>query len=152
MSYWDTALALPFASEGVPGLPAYTVPAWPPGLNTEPGALAELPGVELVAAELKHVVPGAPGWPGPLGLVSANAVAGIATAMPATAIAASSLLIGPPLDVPVSFLSKYGLIDRVPTIVDFETQESGSAATTWMKPDWGEQCRIALDRPSLPHE
>jgi hypothetical protein len=39
-----------------------------------------------------------------LGLVSANAVAGIAIAMPATAIAASSLLIGPPLAVPVSYL------------------------------------------------
>jgi hypothetical protein len=48
MSYWETAVGLPFASEGVPGLPAYTVPACPLGLNTEPGALAALPGVEVV--------------------------------------------------------------------------------------------------------
>jgi len=94
MSYCEIAFPLwECNAEAVPGLPAYTVPAWPLGLNGEPPALTELPGVE-VAPGLPQVVPGAPGCPGPLGLGSANAVAGIATAMPATAIAASSLLIG----------------------------------------------------------
>src|SRR6516225_4780601 len=100
MSYCETAcVLLALADEAVPGLPAYTVPACPLGLNTEPPALTELPGVE-VAPVLPQVVPGAPGWPGdPVGLGSANAIPGIATAMPATAIAASSLLTGPPVDV-----------------------------------------------------
>ena len=68
MSYCETACGL-FAccAEAVPGLPAYTVPACPFGLNGEPLALAELPGVD-VASELPQVVPGAPGWPGPFGL------------------------------------------------------------------------------------
>ena len=70
MSYWEIAVLLPLANDAVPGLPAYTVPEVPVGLNTEPAAELELPGVE-VAPELPHVVPGAPGWPGPLGLVSA---------------------------------------------------------------------------------
>ena len=56
----------------MPGLPAYTDPAWPFGLNGDPFALADLPGVE-VAFELPHVVPGAPGCPGPFGLGSAAA-------------------------------------------------------------------------------
>src|SRR6516164_4220254 len=94
MSYCEIAFPLwECNAEAVPGLPAYTVPAWPLGLNGEPFAFTALPGVE-VAPGLPQVVPGAPGCPGPFGLGSANAVAGIATAMPATAIAASSLLIG----------------------------------------------------------
>jgi hypothetical protein len=62
MSYCEMAFPLwEFAREAVPGLPAYTVPAVPDGLNTEPPAEAELPGVDDVALELPQVVPGAPG-------------------------------------------------------------------------------------------
>jgi hypothetical protein len=71
MSYWDTALGLcEWAEDAVPGFPAYTVPAVPAELNGEPEAEFEPPGVE-VAPWLPHVVPGAPGWPGPFGLGSA---------------------------------------------------------------------------------
>jgi hypothetical protein len=60
MSYCETACELlAFADEAVPGLPAYTVPAVPFGLNGEPLAVAELPGVD-VASALPQVVPGAP--------------------------------------------------------------------------------------------
>jgi hypothetical protein len=41
-SYWDTELGL---LEFWGCWPAYTVPAWPLGLNADPGALAALPGV-----------------------------------------------------------------------------------------------------------
>ena len=112
MSYCETAFEL-FAcsAEAVPGLPAYTVPACPLGLNGEPLALAELPGV-TVALGLPQVVPGAPGWPGPFGLVSANAADGIATMKPAIAIAASSLLIVAPLLEPVRENGDSGLHHR----------------------------------------
>jgi hypothetical protein len=42
-------------------LPAYTFPAWPVGLNGEPGALAAPPGVTGFAK--LHVFAGAPGLP-----------------------------------------------------------------------------------------
>jgi hypothetical protein len=43
----------------VPGLPAYTFPAWPVGLNREQGALAAPPGV--IAFAEPHLFAGAPG-------------------------------------------------------------------------------------------
>jgi len=55
------------ASDAVPLLPAYTVPATPVELKGEPLAEAE-GGVWLVALEEPQVVRGAPGWPGPFGL------------------------------------------------------------------------------------
>jgi len=41
-SYWDTEFGL-FEFWGC--WPAYTEPAWPLGLNADPGALAAFPGV-----------------------------------------------------------------------------------------------------------
>lgn len=68
MSYCDTAVELPFANDGVPGFPAYTVPEVPFGLNTEPGAETEPPGVAVLPRmRLPQVLGGAPGWPGPWG-------------------------------------------------------------------------------------
>jgi hypothetical protein len=58
------------ANEFVPGLPAYTVPAIPLPLKTDPGAVIVFPGTAVIPG-LPHVVPGAPGWPGPFGLMSA---------------------------------------------------------------------------------
>ena len=49
------------------------MPDWPFGLKTDPEALTALPGV-CEALDDPQVVPGAPGCPGPFGLVSANAV------------------------------------------------------------------------------
>jgi hypothetical protein len=72
VSYWDTATLLLAPSEAVPRLPAYTVPAWPFWLNTDPGAEADAPGVTGLAGP--QVFVGAPGWP-VVGVTSANAVA-----------------------------------------------------------------------------
>jgi hypothetical protein len=45
-SYCETAAVLfALANDAVPGLPAYTTPAWPLGLNGEPGAVTEDPSV-----------------------------------------------------------------------------------------------------------
>ena len=65
-SYWETAAPeLEFASDAVPGFPAYTLPACPgvalplngdPGFDAEPAA----PGVPAVPG---HVLVGAPFWP-----------------------------------------------------------------------------------------
>jgi len=58
ISYWETALGLfAWASDAVPGFPAYTVPACPVGLNTEPGEDIEFPGAVAVDDELKQVTP-----------------------------------------------------------------------------------------------
>ena len=81
MSYWDTAWALcECVADAVPGLPAYTFPACPVGLNGAPFDEAEPPGAVV---NRWHVVFGAPGWPGPFGLVLADAATGIAMTMPA---------------------------------------------------------------------
>jgi len=48
------------ANDAVPGLPAHTTPAWPLGLNGEPGAATEDPGVTGFAGP--QVLVGAPGW------------------------------------------------------------------------------------------
>ena len=59
MSYCDTAAELFAIKECVSGFPAYTVPDWPAGLNTEPGALTALPGV--TGLSVPQVLLGAPG-------------------------------------------------------------------------------------------
>jgi hypothetical protein len=83
MSYCETACVLPACSdEAVPGLPAYTWPACPFGLNGEPFASAALPGLEP-AFELPQVVPGAPGCPGPLGDGAAKTAAAEGSSMQA---------------------------------------------------------------------
>src|SRR5258707_9359065 len=80
-SYCETtAVLFALASDAVPGLPAYTTPAWPLGLNGEPGAATEDPGVTGFAGP--HVLVGAPGWP-VVGLTTANADSGAATSRPA---------------------------------------------------------------------
>src|SRR5712692_5784500 len=63
VSYCDTALMVcgRDASDAVPGLPAYTLPACPARLNGEPVAEAAAPGVTLLLGP--HVFVGAPGWP-----------------------------------------------------------------------------------------
>jgi hypothetical protein len=67
------------ASDAVSGLPAYTTPAWPPGLKGEPLADAALPGITGLAGP--HVLAGAPGWL-VVGLTTASAEAGAAIARP----------------------------------------------------------------------
>jgi hypothetical protein len=83
-------------ADAVPGLPAYTVPACPFGLNGDPLALTAFPGVEP-ALELPQVVPGAPGWPCPLRLGFATATpeiptTGATTIRPAIAIFRTDLI------------------------------------------------------------
>jgi hypothetical protein len=68
-----------WASEAVPGLPAYTTPACPAGLNGDPGAVAELPGI--TGLDGPQVLVGAPGWP-VVGLTVAAAVVAVATISP----------------------------------------------------------------------
>jgi len=63
-------------SEAVLGLPAYTTPAWPFGLNGDPEAVAELPGI--TGLDGPQVLVGAPGWP-VVGLTVAAAVVAVAT-------------------------------------------------------------------------
>jgi len=63
-------------SEAVLGLPAYTTPAWPFGLNGDPEAVAEAPGV--TGLDGPQVLVGAPGWP-VVGLTVAAAVVAVAT-------------------------------------------------------------------------
>lgn len=77
-SYWETAaVELEFASDAVPGFPAYTVPACPLGLNGDPDAATALPGVCVPGAP--HVFVGAPRcpvvgfWVGFCKLLAANA-------------------------------------------------------------------------------
>ncbi len=68
MSYCEIAWGLlAFASEGVPGLPAYLI------LAMLRKASVSCPGGEFSAPGEPHVVPGAPGCPGPLGLGFAEA-------------------------------------------------------------------------------
>src|SRR5215467_267970 len=87
-SYWATAAVLfAWAKDAVPGLPAYTNPAWPLGLNGEPGALAEEPGVTGLAGP--HVLAGAPRWP-VAGFWMAHAEAGAAISKPTAHAAAST--------------------------------------------------------------
>jgi hypothetical protein len=75
VSYCETtAVLFAFANDAVPGLPAYTFPAWPVGLNGEPGAVAEDPGV--TGFEGPHVLAGAPGWP-VVGVSSAHEASGV---------------------------------------------------------------------------
>jgi hypothetical protein len=74
------------ASDAVLGFPAYTTPAWPLGLNGEPGAAAELPGITGLAGP--HVFVGAPGWP-VVGVTRASAEAGAAIARPTEATSTS---------------------------------------------------------------
>jgi hypothetical protein len=60
VSYCDAgAELLECASDAVPGLPAYTFPAWPVGLNGEQGALAAPPGV--IGFAEPHLFAGASG-------------------------------------------------------------------------------------------
>ncbi len=60
------------------------MPAVPLGLNGEPFAEPELPGVTV---NVEHVVFGAPGWPGPFGLGVAKTAVAPATAMTPAAVA-----------------------------------------------------------------
>src|SRR5260370_1374087 len=74
-SYCETAAVLfAWVRDAVPGLPAYTNPAWPLALNGEPGALAEEPGV--TGLDGPHVLVGAPRWP-VVGVWMAHAEAGV---------------------------------------------------------------------------
>jgi hypothetical protein len=69
MSYSETECALAlFCCEAVPGLPAYTWPDWPFGLNGDcPDA--DPPGVVVKFWQLvEPLPPPVPGCPGPLGL------------------------------------------------------------------------------------
>ena len=74
------------AKDAVPGLPAYTAPAWPLALNGEPGAFAEAPGVTELSGP--HVLAGAPGWP-VVGFWIAHAETGVAITKPTAHAAAS---------------------------------------------------------------
>ena len=65
------------------------MPDWPFGLNGE-FAAPELPGV---AVNCWHVVFGAPGWPGPFGLVSAKAVPDIVRINSVAALPSNSVRI-----------------------------------------------------------
>src|SRR5260370_17692436 len=79
-SYCETtAVLFALANDAVPGLPAYTTPAWPLGLNGEPGAVTEDPGVTGFAGP--HVLVGAPAWP----------VVGASTAPEASGVAVGKL-------------------------------------------------------------
>src|SRR5665811_361924 len=65
MSYCETACLLPACSnDAVSGLPAYTVPACPLGLNGEPAAEMDLPGVKSAPGVTRHSLPAdTPGCP-----------------------------------------------------------------------------------------
>src|SRR5216684_3226354 len=87
-SYCETAAVLfAWVRDAVPGLPAYTNPAWPLALTGEPGALAEEPGVP--GLDGPHVLVGAPRWP-VVGFWMAHAEAGVAISKPTEHAAAST--------------------------------------------------------------
>jgi hypothetical protein len=87
-SYCETvAVLFEWARDAVPGLPAYTSPAWPLALNGEPGALADEPGV--TGFDGPQVLAGAPRWPVD-GFCVAKAATGVAMIRPAEHAAAST--------------------------------------------------------------